>query len=158
MERSEGFRYAGFWIRVWAFTIDVVLLLAITLPLELWIYGFAYLAPDSSLGIRGPLDFLISYVLPTVAVFVFWKYRSAAPGKMIVSARIVDADTGGKPSFGQFLVRYFAYLVSLLPFGLGFFWIAFDRRKQALHDKIAGTVVVRLKSKDRVVPPVGKTP
>ena len=41
--------------------------------------------------IRGPMDLLISYVLPTVAVIVFWKYKSATPGKMVFSAKIVDA-------------------------------------------------------------------
>jgi len=142
MKGQEGFRYAGFWIRACAFTIDIILLLIVTLPLLLWIYGLKYLDPDAPM-IRGPMDFLISYVLPTVAIIVFWKYKSATPGKMVVGARIVDAKTGGKPSNGQFLIRYFAYLVSTLPLGLGFLWIAFDRRKQAWHDKLAGTVVIR---------------
>jgi uncharacterized RDD family membrane protein YckC len=39
--------------------------------------------------------------------------------------------------------RFFAYFVSIFPACLGFLWIAFDRRKQGWHDKIAGTVVVR---------------
>ena len=143
MESPEGVRYAGFWIRVWASAIDVVLLLVITWPLLLWIYGAEYFTRQSSTPIRGPMDFLISYVLPAVAVIVFWKYKSATPGKMMVSAKIVDARTGGSSSSAQCLVRYFAYIVSMLPLGLGFLWIAFDRRKQAWHDKLAGTVVIR---------------
>ena len=145
MGSPDGYRYAGFWIRVWAFVIDLLLLLAVTLPLLLWIYGVEYFAPESSMRIRGPMDLLISYVLPTVAVIIFWRYKSATPGKMMVSAKIVDARTGGKPSSGQFLIRYFAYIVSTVPLGLGLFWIAFDRRKQAWHDKLAGTVVIREK-------------
>ena len=141
MEGTEGFRYAGFWIRAWASAIDTILLLAVILPLLLWVYGVEYFQSQSP--IRGPMDFLISYVLPAVAVVVFWKYKSATPGKMVIGAKIVDARSGGKPSGGQFLVRYFAYIVSTLPLGLGFLWIAFDRRKQAWHDKLAGTVVVR---------------
>jgi uncharacterized RDD family membrane protein YckC len=142
MDKSATVRYAGFWIRTLATAIDVVLLLVVTLPPLLWIYGPEYLDPDAPM-IRGPMDLLISYVFPTVAVIVFWKYKSATPGKMIISARIVDAQTGGTPSNSQFLIRYIAYLVSTLPLGLGFLWIAFDRRKQAWHDKLAGTVVVR---------------
>ena len=146
MDNAAGFRYAGFWIRLWATVIDTVLILVVTEPLLLYIYGRDYLLVyhlDSEVLIHGPMDFLISLVFPAVAVIVFWKYRSATPGKMIFSARIVDARTGGRPSIGQFIGRYFAYLISMLPLGLGFLWIAFDKRKQAWHDKLAGTVVVR---------------
>ena len=45
-------------------------------------------------------------------------------------------------SIGRALLRYFGYLVSALLLMLGFVWIAFDRRKQGFHDKIAGSVVV----------------
>jgi uncharacterized RDD family membrane protein YckC len=138
-----GYRYAGFWIRSWATIIDIFLALVITLPLLLWIYGLDYLNPEISKSVRGPMDLLISYVLPTVAVLVLWKYKSATPGKMVLGITIVDARTGGHPSFVQFLIRYFAYLISMLPIGFGFLWIAFDPKKQAWHDKLAGTVVVR---------------
>jgi uncharacterized RDD family membrane protein YckC len=143
MENSNTYRYAGFWIRVAATIIDVVLMLALTVPLMLWMNGIDYyLVPAASQDILpGPMDLLISCVF-AVAVIVFWKYRSATPGKMVLSARIVDADTGNAMSLGQCIVRYFAYIVSILPLGMGFLWIAVDRRKQAWHDKIAGTVVI----------------
>ena len=64
---------------------------------------------------------------------------------MAVSAKIVDAKTGGKPSTKQCVVRYFAYILSFIPFGLGFLWVAFDSKKQSWHDKLAGTVVVKIK-------------
>ena len=119
--------------------IDSFLLLAVTLPLLLWVYGWEYFESGST--IRGPMDFLISWVLPAMAAVAFWRYRSATPGKMIVSAWIVDERTGQQPSLAQCIVRYFAYVVSAAPLGLGFLWIAFDPRKQAWHDKLAGTVV-----------------
>ena len=62
---------------------------------------------------------------------------------MAVSARIVDAKTGGKPTTRQLIVRYLGYFVSTIPLGLGLLWVAFDPRKQGWHDKLAGTVVVR---------------
>jgi uncharacterized RDD family membrane protein YckC len=62
---------------------------------------------------------------------------------MAIGARIMDARTGGKPSTGQLIGRYFAYYVSTLALLLGFIWIAFDSRKQGWHDKLAGTLVVR---------------
>jgi uncharacterized RDD family membrane protein YckC len=61
---------------------------------------------------------------------------------MMLSMKIVDAGTGGPMSGGQAVGRYFAYLVSAIVFMLGYLWVAFDPRKQAWHDKLAGTVVV----------------
>ena len=135
--------YVGFWKRLIAFLIDVFILTVITVPLLLAIYGRSYirLAHEGG-GIAGVWDFLIQYVLPTIAVIVFWRYRGATPGKMAISARIVDAKTGRTPSTGRLVVRYFAYLVSMLPLFLGFVWIGIDKRKQGFHDKIAGTLVV----------------
>ena len=135
--------YVGFWKRLVAFLIDVFIITVIAVPLLLAIYGRSYVElAQKGGGVAGFWDFMIQYVLPTIAVIVFWRYRGATPGKMAISAKIVDAKTGGRPSTGRLIVRYFAYLVSMLPLFLGFFWIGIDRRKQAFHDKIAGTVVV----------------
>lgn len=140
---AGNLEYVGFWKRLIAFLIDVFILTVITVPLLLAIYGRSYikLAQEGG-GIAGLWDFVIQYVLPTIAVLVFWRYRGATPGKMAISAKIVDAKTGGRPSTGRLIVRYFAYLVSMLPLFLGFVWIAIDRRKQGFHDKIARTLVV----------------
>jgi len=66
---------------------------------------------------------------------------------MMLSLRIVDAETGNTPSVGQAVGRYFGYFLSAIVLCFGFYWIAFDRRKQGWHDKLAGTVVVRSKSR-----------
>jgi uncharacterized RDD family membrane protein YckC len=60
---------------------------------------------------------------------------------MLISAKIADAETFATPSTGKLIGRYFAYIVSCI-FMLGFIWIAFDKRKQGWHDKLAGTVVI----------------
>jgi uncharacterized RDD family membrane protein YckC len=86
---------------------------------------------------------LINWALPAIVVIVFWLQKQATPGKMMLSLRIVDATTGNKPSTGQCMGRYFAYFVSVLPLCLGLIWVAFDKKKQGWHDKLAGTVVVR---------------
>ena len=141
--QTNEMRYAGFWIRVAAAMIDTVLLLLFTLPLLIAIYGWAYFDRDKTGFVAGGADILITWILPAVAVIAFWVAKQATPGKMLLSARIVDASTGHAPSVGQLIGRYFAYLVSLVPFGLGYLWIAFDKRKQGWHDKLAGTVVLR---------------
>jgi uncharacterized RDD family membrane protein YckC len=139
---SPDVRYAGFWIRVLAAIIDSIIVLAITLPLLMGIYGESYYAETKGL-IAGPADFLISWVAPAVAAIAFWVTKQATPGKMLVSAKIVDAKTGQAPTVRQSIVRYLGYFVAGLPLGLGILWVAFDPRKQGWHDKLAGTVVVR---------------
>jgi uncharacterized RDD family membrane protein YckC len=142
---EQDVQYAGFWIRVVASLIDTLLIIAITVPLLLAIFGWNYFS-GASMGWWGAVvEFLISWVAPAVAVIVFWIARQATPGKLAVSAKIVDARTGGALSVGQSIGRYLGYFVSALPLGLGLIWVAFDGRKQGWHDKLAGTVVIREK-------------
>ncbi|MFN2565099.1 MAG: RDD family protein [Gemmatimonadaceae bacterium] len=133
--------YAGFWIRLWAAIVDSLLWAVFAVPVLWAAYGPQAFQSDKF--IEGPVDFLVSNVFPAVATILFWVYKEATPGKMAVHARVVDARTGGHPSTGQYIGRYFAYFLSLLPLGLGFLWVAWDGRKQGWHDKLAATVVVR---------------
>ncbi len=139
--------YAGFWVRVGAAIIDTLLVMLLLFPLLLTIYGWAYFDGEKTGFIAGPADFLLSWVAPAIAVIVFWMYKQATPGKMALSIRIVDATTGNPPSTGQCVGRYFAYFVSTIPLALGLIWVAFDKRKQGWHDKLAGTVVIRAKKR-----------
>lgn len=143
---TEKLEYVGFWSRVWASIIDSVLLIAVTLPILLAIYGESYLSPDSAI-LHGPADFLISYIFPAVAVIAFWSAKQATPGKMVIGAKIVDASTGNVPTTGQLIGRYLGYYLSMIVLFLGFAWVGWDSRKQGWHDKLAGTVVVRLKDR-----------
>lgn len=141
--QEQATQYAGFWIRVVASLVDGIIFAIITLPLLVAIYGWDYFDPDISGWIAGPADVMINWVFPAVVVILFWIWKQATPGKMVFSARIVDAKTGGKPSTGQYIGRYFGYILSTIPLCLGYIWVAFDARKQGWHDKLAGTVVVR---------------
>lgn len=127
---DEDLEYVGFWLRALAALIDT---LFIMLVMSAIVIAFA----------AGASNLLISWLLPATATVLFWKYRQATPGKMIVSARVVDARTGEAITFWQGALRYLGYFVSMMPFFLGILWVAFDPRKQGWHDKIAGTVVVR---------------
>jgi len=147
-------RYVGFWARFFAFIVDS-LWVGIFLAIVLFaLYGdqltaIVTMSPDASQemvaaaaeGATGAI--LVELLLPAVIFVGFWMWKSATPGKMIVSAKIVDAKTLGAPSTGQLIVRYVGYFISSLFLCLGFLWIAFDARKQGWHDKIAGTVVIK---------------
>jgi uncharacterized RDD family membrane protein YckC len=130
--------YVGFWARTGAAVIDIVILLAIVTPLMFAVYGGMSSPHPFSLG-----AVLINYVLPLVLTVALWVKLGATPGKLVLGARIVDADSDAPLTPGRATLRYLGYYVSLIPFGLGCFWVGFDRRKQGWHDKMANSVVVR---------------
>lgn len=145
-DQAQEPEYVGFWIRFAAFLINNVLILLVG-AIALLVYGPELIdQPLGSLFLNLAIELANSKTLAplTALVFVaFWIFSSAEPGKMVFSAVIVRASDHGKPRNWQLIVRYLGYYVSLLPFGLGFFWIGWDRRKQGWHDKMAGTVVIR---------------
>jgi uncharacterized RDD family membrane protein YckC len=116
----------GFGARLAAFALDALVFFVVLGPLALF-------------GLHG---FVFEALVPAITVLAFWRLYGATPGKMAVAAKIVDARTGGAPSNAALVARYVGYFLSTLPLFLGFAWIAIDRRKQAWHDKIAGTLVI----------------
>ena len=139
-ETKEAFEYVSLPRRTMAALIDLVVLLLATVSILYAIHGEGYFRSD--ILKRGSLDFLNSVVVPSLVVLLFWVLCSATPGKMIISVKIVDAETGGKPTIGQWIVRYIGYFASAMFFGIGFLRIPFSPRKQGWHDELAGTVVV----------------
>jgi uncharacterized RDD family membrane protein YckC len=119
--------------------------MSITLPMLYRGYGSQYW--DSTEVIMGAPDFIISWIFPFAATTLFWIYKSATPSKIAVRAKIVDEKTRNLPTLMQSIIRYIAYFVSPIAFCLGFLWIAWDKKKQGWHDKLAGTVVRRPISK-----------
>ena len=138
---EQGFEYVGFWARLLASIIDSLLVMIAVYPILISYYGTGYLFRFSL--VAGPVDFFVSWVAPAVVVILFWIYRAATPGKMLIGAKIVDAQTGQRPNTKQLLIRYVGYYLSTFALCLGFLWIAWDPQKQGWHDKLAGTVVVR---------------
>jgi len=88
------------------------------------------------------------------AYFIFfWARRGETPGMMALKIRVVHADgTLLKWDWGAALLRFLGYIICWITLGLLFLWVAFDSRKQGIHDKIADTYVVVLPRK-RAVPP-----
>lgn len=136
----EDVSYAGFWARFFASVLDTIVQLLIFIPLLFAVYGREIFV-NPAFG-SGPVGLFVQYLLPMLWVILFWKYKSATPGKMMMGMSIVDATTGGNPSTARLVMRYFGYLVSFIPCLLGFFWVGWDKRKQGFHDMIANTVVI----------------
>jgi uncharacterized RDD family membrane protein YckC len=124
---------AGFWERMGAAFLDIVIVGFIT--------GIAH----------GPLGFLLAFVSgPPVFLIValayfagLWAWKGTTVGGIVLKLQVVRCD--GQPvSFAVALVRGLSATLSVIVLFLGFLWIAWDEDKQGWHDKIAGTIVVRL--------------
>ena len=107
--------YAGFWVRMLASVIDSACVMVMAMPLQLLVYGKAYLFGASD-GFLGVANIVIGWVLPAVAIIVFWRTRQATPGKMALKLRVVDAASGATLSTRQSIVRYLGYFIIILPF------------------------------------------
>lgn len=136
----ENVQYAGFWARFLAFLLDSLVQGLLLVPVLLLVFGPGILYDRELMS--SPLGYAVNYGLPLLFVVLCWKYKSATPGKYMMGMSIVDARTGGHPPTGRLVLRYLGYYVSVLTCFLGFAWIAFDKRKQGLHDKIADTLVI----------------
>jgi len=143
MSDYEEVKYAGFWLRTLAAIADTI-----WLGIVIGILAFLFAGPQVPVaGSPAPPPagggFFLNFVFPAIVCLGFWMWKGATPGKMIVSAKIVDANTGNHPSLGQFIVRYIGYFPAMLVLGLGIIWVAFEPRKRGWHDMMAGTMVIR---------------
>jgi uncharacterized RDD family membrane protein YckC len=147
-------RYAGFWRRFAAFILDYIMFSSVLFLIIYLIHGSDYLhwlRDQQGRVVYSVPEALLNYVLWPAVTVIFWMQMSATPGKLLLSCRVVDADTFKPLRFGQAVLRCFGYLISFIPLCFGFLFAAWDPRKQALHDKIARTVVVVEDEADRLL-------
>jgi uncharacterized RDD family membrane protein YckC len=150
-------QWAGFFIRGVAFCIDLVVLDILFL-----ILGFV---GCSAMGISlkamhletpsGELvQFLLSlYLLVWILLFCtyfifFMTFSGQTPAKMLMRIRVFTKDQ--QPlTLGRAVLRTLGYFISgSLLLGLGFLMVMFHPQKRALHDLVAGTVVIKLRSSE----------
>jgi uncharacterized RDD family membrane protein YckC len=74
---------------------------------------------------------------------VMWKLKGTTVGGIVCNLKVVRVD-GREVDWTTAVIRGLSCFLSLAFVGLGFVWIAFDPNRQAWHDKIAGTLVVRM--------------
>jgi uncharacterized RDD family membrane protein YckC len=113
---------ADFWIRMAALFIDVVLVAIIVT------------------GLLHDEDIMI-FAIATYGA-VMWKVKGTTIGGIVCNLQVVRLD-GREIDWGTAIVRSLGCFLSLAAIGLGFFWILIDNGRQAWHDKLAGTIVVR---------------
>jgi uncharacterized RDD family membrane protein YckC len=144
--------YAGFWKRFAAYLIDYILL-TITIYLIAIVVGLftgvsGAVAENTGSGIMGIITALSGLSI-FLLFFIPWLYyalfesskKQATLGKMVLGIKVVTYD-GGRISFGRATGRYFAKILSSLILMIGYIMAGFTEKKQALHDMVAGTLVV----------------
>jgi len=159
--KESQIRYAGFWIRFLAVWIDTAVLIV---PIGLSIYllsgggwfdvsqfseamalaqqGDAVASlqamPKASMKWESLFELLVAAV-----TILFWKrWAGATPGKKVLGIHVVDAKTYQEINNKQAIIRYIGYIISTIPFGIGFLMVAFRKDRRALHDLLAETVVI----------------
>ena len=147
---QENVYYLGFNKRFIAFLIDSTAASILIAPFVSRFFGDVVLS-NKNFSNQSQLFELLGSMTARLSVdllfmasifMLFWIYKNSTPGKMLFKSVIVDVNTLSAPSTTQNIIRYLGYFISFLPLGLGFLWIAFDKRKQGWHDKLAGTVVI----------------
>lgn len=136
----EFIGYGGFWVRVGAYLIDFIVLF---IPLVIITAVLRPLGPAGGVSVE-LMDNLVSMA-------VWWLYYAglhsskwqASVGKRAFGLKVVD-ESGQRISFARATGRYFAGFLSAILLGFGYLMVAFTRRKQGLHDFIAGTMVLRV--------------
>lgn len=132
--------YAGFWIRAGALMFD------------LYLWGIVIALSDkviTSLG-RQPINTNSNVLYPLLMLFLLVAYFSimessplqATLGKLFFRIKVTDLQ-GQRISFGRSLVRTFAKGFSQILLFWGYWKVAYSNKKQALHDDIADTLVLK---------------
>ena len=134
--------YGGFWIRVGAYLVDLVILVIIAFVVALATGQDLFDASAAASASYGVAD-LINLIVG-IAYFAGFESSSwqATPGKRALGLIVTDS-SGARISFLRALGRYLAKILSGLILLIGYIMVAFTERKQGLHDFLASTLVVK---------------
>jgi len=150
--------YAGFWRRLGALIVDSIIIgIAIgivgTLLQAIGIPFFAtqsFEATGGDAGLGASAEVELNPVASIISIVLIWLYyalqesgpRGATLGKRVIGIRVVDT-AGNRVSFARATGRHFAKYLSALILAIGYIMAAFTAKKQALHDMIAGCLVIK---------------
>jgi uncharacterized RDD family membrane protein YckC len=131
--------YAGFWTRAAAYIMDLLIANSLSSIFSRILFGNYYMYEDggSDPG-PGAMLLIVNWI------YFAWQEssaRQATIGKLVVGVKVCT-ENGERLTFANATGRYFAKILSALLLLIGFIMVAFDKKKQALHDKLAKTFVI----------------
>jgi uncharacterized RDD family membrane protein YckC len=139
--------YAGFWWRVLAYLIDSILVSIVFIPVGFFFgVGIAASGADENSAVLP----LVNLGLNGVQILTMWLYHAfmessewqGTIGKKVCGLRVTDMN-GNRITFGRATGRYFGTILSGMICLIGYIMVAFTERKQALHDLLASTLVMK---------------
>ena len=147
--------HAGFWMRFAAILIDGILIGAVNSIVMTPLLGQTFqMAMSAESGDLTQFDlmawittFIVSNIVVTVISWLYFAFMESGSmqgtlGKKLLGIKVTDMD-GGRIGFGRATGRYFGKILSGMILMIGFLMAAFTEKKQALHDMLAGTLVVK---------------
>jgi len=143
----EAAKYAGFWIRFLAAFLDgIVISAAMSMVMAIFRqpYGFFNFAGSSGnlMWGEGWQSYSMTLLQWLYQILMLKYYNGATLGKMALRLKVVK--TEGELDWVTIILREtIGKFVSGIILGIGYLMVAWDPKKQALHDKIAGTYVIR---------------
>ena len=154
--------YAGLGRRFIAFIVDAIIILlfdlvamtvlGLTRGVQNSYFYFVQHVPVEQLTAEGTSGALYGSIIAAYGMLLIvipWLYfagfessrSQATPGKLLMRIVVTDM-TGNKPTFARVTLRHFAKFVSALIIFIGFLMIGLTQKRQGLHDKIAGCLVL----------------
>jgi len=154
--------YAGLGRRLIAFIVDIILILLfgiVALTFFSLMNGLKYAyyilvsrVPYNQLTEAGTLDAALGPIIAALGMSIIiipWIYfagfessrSQATPGKLLMRIVVTDLE-GNKPTFARVTLRHFAKFISTLIIFIGFLMIGLTKKRQGLHDRIAGCLVL----------------
>lgn len=140
-ETTDNVVYSGFWRRFAAFLIDIVIVSLVILILSAAM-GFSV----GLGGVGGPGMSILGVLIAVAAPWLYWagmesSRHQATIGKMALGMAVTDQFCN-RLTFMRASARYYGKILSSMTLLIGFIMAGFTQRKQALHDMLAGTLVV----------------
>lgn len=144
---AAPFGYGGFWRRLLAFILDQIVMTLVTLPVLALFFAATFAAMA-----RGETEpsLAMQLLVNGLSLVIGWLYYAlmessrlqGTVGKMALGIKVATLE-GGRISFARATGRYFAKILSTVTLLIGFIMAAFTARKQALHDLVASTLVIK---------------
>ncbi|MDX1295796.1 MAG: RDD family protein [Sulfurimonadaceae bacterium] len=161
VKNNDSVVFAGFWVRFVASFFDT-LFLAVPIGAIIYVlsggewFDFTAYMENVRYAMGGNANKALSNMpqmqlkwelifeaAVMLSVIIFWRrWRGATPGKKYIGIKVVDAEHYGDIDNKQAIVRSIGYIASTLMLLVGFLMVAFRTDKRALHDLMAGTVVI----------------
>jgi uncharacterized RDD family membrane protein YckC len=136
---NAGSIFAGFWLRLVAFLIDVIILLIPKALVDVMVFGTTSNEHSGADALCQIFYLGLDWVYFAALESSSWQ---ATIGKKILGLRVSDL-AGERISFGRASGRFFGQFVSMIILCIGYIMIAFTEKKQGLHDMMAGTIVTK---------------